>query len=415
MLAPMDQTTRLEVAKRIFNQIVDSLSALDQVEMALRVFGHQSPVPPQDCEDTRLEVPFAENNAARIRQKVNFIEARGTTPIANSLIRSANDFPPCTDCRNVIVLITDGIEACDGDPCLASRELQRMGVVVKPFVIGLQLDANSKDVFDCVGDFYEAENEAEFTSAMKVIISKALNATTTQINLLDDHNHPTETDVTVSLFDREFNRPMYQYVHTINQKGFPDTLYLDDRIMYRMVVHTLPQVSVDSIRIISGTHNIISANAGRGKLLVTQRLASQPQSFDCIIRQAGTLTTLAVQKTGEENRYLTGKYDVEILSLPRILIRDVEISQSHTTTVEIPRTGFVTIYARNLVQGSIFVVNEDGLDWVYDLNPLVSSEILMLMPGQYRIVYRPRYSRRITSTTSRSFEVESGRTIRLEL
>lgn len=411
----MDQTTRLEVAKRIFNQIVDSLSALDQVEMALRVFGHQSPVPPQDCEDTRLEVPFAPNNAARIRQKVKFIEAQGTTPIANSLIRSANDFPPCSDCRNVIVLITDGIEACDGDPCLASRELQRMGVVVKPFVIGLQLDANSKNVFDCVGDFYEAENEAEFTSAMKVIISKALNATTTQINLLDDHNHPSETDVTVSLFDREFNRPMYQYVHTINQKGFPDTLYLDDRIMYRMVVHTLPQVAVDSIRIIPGTHNIISANAGRGKLLVTQRLASQPQSFDCIIRQAGQHRTLAVQKTGVENKYLTGKYDIEILSLPRIRIQDVEISQSHTTTVEIPRTGFVTVYARNLVQGAVFVVNEDGLEWVYDLNPFVSSEILMLMPGQYRIVYRPRYSRRITSTTSRSFEVESGRTIRLEL
>lgn len=415
MLGTWDNSTKLDIAKKIFNNIVDSLSQFNDVEMALRVFGHQSPVPPQDCNDTRLEVPFGENNAGRIRQKVRFIEARGTTPIANALLSSANDFPPCENCRNVIVLITDGLEACDGDPCVASKDLQRKAIIVKPFVIGIQLDDANKTIFNCVGDFYEADNEIQFTSAMRVIISKALNATTTQINLFDTKGNPTETDVVISLYDQEFNRPLHQYVHTINHKGVPDTLFLDDRIKYRMIVHTIPPVEVDNIKIIPGIHNIIAADAGRGKLNIKQSSGFQAQTFDCIIRKAGTNQTLHVQKTGEEKKYLVGKYDIEILSLPRVMLSNIEISQSHTTSIEIPGAGLVRFYMKNLVQGSIFLQKNDGVEWVYDLNSNATTEVVTLMPGYYRLVFRPKYSRKITSTSGRGFEVISGRTINIEL
>lgn len=408
-------TSKFMTAKNIFNHIVDSLSQLNDLELALRVFGHQSPVPPQDCTDSKLEVPFGSRNASLIRQKIKLIEARGTTPIAYSLLQSANDFPPCENCRNVIVLITDGIEACDEDPCEAAKELQRKGIVVKPFVIGLRLDDVSKEIFNCVGDFYEAETTSQFSSAMRVIVSKAMNATTTQVNLFDTKGNPTETDVAISLFDREFNRPLAQYIHTINDKGVPDTLYLDDRITYRMLVHTVPPVEVDNIKIIAGTHNIITANAGRGKLNITQPSGFQSQSFNCVIRKAGGAETLSVQKNGEQKSYLVGKYDVEILSLPRIRLTNVEIAQSHTTTVEIPRAGLVRFIMRNLVQASVFIQKEDGTEWVCDLNPNLTTEVLTLMPGYYRVVYRPKYSRKINSTTGRGFEVVSGRTIQVEL
>lgn len=408
-------TSKFMTAKNIFNHIVDSLSQFNDLEMALRVFGHQSPVPPQDCKDSRLEVPFGSKNAALIRQKIKIIEARGTTPIAYSLLQSANDFPPCDNCRNVIVLITDGIEACDEDPCLAAKELQRKGIVVKPFVIGLRLDDASKAIFNCVGDFYEAETTNQFSSAMKVIVSKAMNATTTQINLFDTKGNPSETDVAISLYDREFNRPLAQYIHTINDKGVPDTLYLDDRINYRMLVHTVPPVEVDNIKIIAGTHNIITANAGRGRLYITQPSGLQSQSFNCVIRRPGGAETLSVQKNGEQKSYLVGKYDVEVLSLPRIRLNNIEVAQSHTTTIEIPRAGLVRFNMRNLIQASIFLQKEDGTEWVCDLNPNLTTEVLTLLPGYYRVVYRPKYSRKINSTTGRSFEVVSGRTIQVDL
>ncbi len=148
--------------------MVDSLENLDNVEMALRIYGHQSPVPPQDCSDTKLEVPFGPNNASRIRQKLRFISPKGTTPIAHSLELAAGDFPPCSKCRNIIILLTDGVEACDGDPCEVSIELQKRGIALRPFVIGIGNDPGFKETFECLGTYYDAPSQDQFRARVQV-------------------------------------------------------------------------------------------------------------------------------------------------------------------------------------------------------------------------------------------------------
>ncbi|MBK9638483.1 MAG: hypothetical protein IPO63_11975 [Bacteroidetes bacterium] len=47
------------------------------------------------------------------------ISPSGTTPIARSLEECGGDFPK-SQARNIIILITDGIEECNGDPCAVS-------------------------------------------------------------------------------------------------------------------------------------------------------------------------------------------------------------------------------------------------------------------------------------------------------
>jgi Ca-activated chloride channel family protein len=68
MAVTWQKETRMAIARRVLIRIIDSLEHLSNVKMALRVYGHQSPVPPQDCSDSKLEVPFAEGNSGRIRQ-----------------------------------------------------------------------------------------------------------------------------------------------------------------------------------------------------------------------------------------------------------------------------------------------------------------------------------------------------------
>ena len=69
----------------------------------------------QNCRDTRLEEPFARNNHDRIIEKLNDVRPKGTTPIAYSLQQAAKDFPENDNYRNIVIIITDGIESCDGD------------------------------------------------------------------------------------------------------------------------------------------------------------------------------------------------------------------------------------------------------------------------------------------------------------
>ena len=146
--------TKISIARRVLIHIIDSLEQLPNVQMALRIYGHQSPVPPQNCNDTKLEVPFAKDNAPLIRQKLRYIVPKGTTPIAHSLELGGGDFPPDADnTRNIIILITDGVEACDGDACAVSLDLQHRGIVLKPFVIGIGIDENFQQTFNCIGRY----------------------------------------------------------------------------------------------------------------------------------------------------------------------------------------------------------------------------------------------------------------------
>ena len=91
---------KIDVAKKLMAEMLDSLRHLENVELALRVYGHQKVFPPQDCDDTRLEVPFGKGNVSRIQEVLRNLNPKGTTPIALSLEACAGDFPT-TPGRNV--------------------------------------------------------------------------------------------------------------------------------------------------------------------------------------------------------------------------------------------------------------------------------------------------------------------------
>ena len=58
---------KIKIARKLLSNVLDSLKNVDNLELALRVYGHQKTYPPQDCDDTRLEVPFARHNEDRIK------------------------------------------------------------------------------------------------------------------------------------------------------------------------------------------------------------------------------------------------------------------------------------------------------------------------------------------------------------
>ncbi|OFX18586.1 MAG: hypothetical protein A2033_15020 [Bacteroidetes bacterium GWA2_31_9] len=414
MLGEWETDTKINIARNFLIKMVDSLEQLPNVMMAIRIYGHQSPVPPQDCEDTKLEVAFAPNNGTRIRQKLRFITPKGTTPIAHSLELCGNDFPPIPNCRNIIILITDGVEACDGDPCKISLELQKKGIALRPFVIGIGLDLQFKKSFECIGKFYDADNEKQFGDILGLIISDALNKTTAQVNLLDQFGKPTETDVNMSFYDSFSGLLKYNYIHTMNFRGNPDTVELDPLLTYKMVVHTIPPVTVDSIALTSGKHTIIPADCPQGYLQMKLEGANNYQNLNAIIRKSGEMNTLNVQPANVLEKYIIGKYDLEILTLPRI-IASVEIKQSTTTTVQIPKPGMVTLLMISQGYGSIYLELEKEIQWVCNIDPNVTKQTIVLQPGDYRVVYRARNSKQTFYTVEKNFKITTGGSISVSL
>ena len=61
---------KIHIANRLLSKMVDSLESYPDIQLALRVYGHQVESKLHDCSDTKLEVPFAFNNFSRIKQKL---------------------------------------------------------------------------------------------------------------------------------------------------------------------------------------------------------------------------------------------------------------------------------------------------------------------------------------------------------
>ena len=412
---------KMDMAKKMLSDFLDSIQKVNNpnLELAFRCYGHQVPLRPErSCTDTKLEVPFGKNNAIAIKNKLKQIVPKGTTPIAYTLEQCGGDFPSASSAsvRNIIILITDGIEECDGDPCAVSLALQKKGIVLKPFVIGIGLDQSYMNSFGCIGKFYDASSETGFKNILNIVISQALNNTTTQVNLNDQVGRPTETDVTMTFYDEQTGLIRYNYIHTINNKGVPDTIVIDPIGTYKMVVHTIPPVEKKGIELIPGKHNIIAVDAPQGYLnLKMSGSADYTKNISCIIRKNGDMQTLHNQYFNTTEKFIIGKYDLEILTLPRIKLDKVDVSQSKTTYIEIPQSGGVTIAKPSEGPGAIFLEENNKLVWVCNLNGTLVQETINLQPGKYRVEYRPKNAKESIYTIEKRFKIESGISTQVKL
>lgn len=419
MYAPWNSNVKIEVAKKVMGEFLDSLKNLPDLELALRCYGHTTFFKPErNCKDTKLEVPFADalSNSVKIKNRIQRLEPLGTTPIAYSLGESAADFTPKANCRNIIILITDGIEECGGNPCEVSAELQRKGIFLRPFVIGVGLDAKFADVFACMGKFYDVSNEANFKDVLKLVLTEAISQTTVEVDLLDIFKKPTETDVDMTFYQAGTFNVKYNYLHTLNHRGSPDTLVLDPDLKYDLVVHSIPPQEKKNIVIVKGKHNIITLDAPQGYLKLELDGTINQYNPTTLIRKNDVMQTLNAQNFGKSEKYIVGKYDLEVLTLPRLLLKDVEIKQSSTNTIKIPASGSTTFMKQGGAGfGSVYTDDGKTVVWVVNLNTSLQNEIIYLQPGKYKVVFRYGNSKQTLQTVNRNFEVRSGtpQTVRL--
>ncbi len=418
MYGRWESGTKIDVAQRLMTQMLDSLQSLNSksFQLALRVYGHQKPVPPQDCNDTKLEVPFKFNNIPSIKKVIREISPKGTTPIARSLLRASSDFPACPSCRNIIILITDGVEACDEDPCAASMLLQKQGIALKPFVIGIGLEKDFKQTFECVGNYFDAADEQTFQDVLGIVISQALDNTSAQVNLLNQNGLPSETNVPITFYDAVSGQVKKQFVHTLNFKGNPDTIYLDPLVNYRMTIHSVPEVTVKDIRIYAGKHNQIEVPLPRGMLQLKMGSSRNPyENLKCVVREHDSKKILHVQDFNSVQQYLAGSYDIEILTLPRHIENNLQVEAGKTTTIGIPPPGRVNISSTSAGYGAILLEVGNEQVWLIDLDNTQTRHSLYLQPGNYRVIFRTGSSQSTEYSTSQTFTITSGTTTIVKL
>jgi hypothetical protein len=168
---------RIDAAKRVLNQVIDAIPEdRPGINVGFRVFGHEGDNTEarraESCQSSDLTVPVEGVDKDALRQQVADYAPVGWTPIGLSLQRAGADFPAASDTvTNAIILVTDGLETCDADPCAIATELKQSEAAITVYVVGLGLDAEELRITSCIADntggrIVGAQNANELSAAL---------------------------------------------------------------------------------------------------------------------------------------------------------------------------------------------------------------------------------------------------------
>ena len=165
--------SRMESAKAAVASAMPGVPAGTRV--GLMVFGHRRA---KDCSDIQLVSPIGAESAQAIATHVASLQPKGETPIAAAIEAGAKNFAALKGQNNAILLVTDGIEECGGDPCAAARQVKASGLDLKVNVVGLNLDSKQRASIECLaketgGKFFSADKAADFASTLKKAVKVA--------------------------------------------------------------------------------------------------------------------------------------------------------------------------------------------------------------------------------------------------
>jgi Ca-activated chloride channel family protein len=244
---------------------------------------------------------------------------------------------------------------------------------------------------------------------MGVVISQALNATSCQISLLDANQRPMETNVNMTIFDASTGKELYNYYHTMNARGVPDTLFLDPMRKYHILVHTTPTIYEENISLVPGKHNTIALNAGQGDLKLIVEGLTKYDRLQAVLRKSGEMQTVYAQDFNTTKKYLVGTYDIEILSTPPIYKKGIKISQDKTTEINIPQPGKLNLTKTKDYVAAIYYMHEGKTTWVADIDERKFNQVMVMQPGNYIILGRLRSETKTIYTIQKEFTIMSAK------
>ena len=135
MWGRMEGEPKMEVAKQTLLDVAREF--IGPSHLALRAYGNSSESQLRDCSDSELLVAFGRDNREQIIKAIEELRPLGQTPLAYALSQAGRDFKDI-DGEKVVVLVTDGIESCGGDPLAEASTLRGQGIAIH--VIGFGLD-----------------------------------------------------------------------------------------------------------------------------------------------------------------------------------------------------------------------------------------------------------------------------------
>ncbi len=172
MWGQIDGRPKLEIARDALKDVLQAVPA--DTELGLIAYGHRTK---GDCDDIEVMVAPAKGTADAIAAAASQMQFLGKTPLTEAVRRAAAELRS-TEEKATVILITDGIETCNADPCALGKELEASGVDFTAHVVGFGLTADEGKQVACLaentgGKYIEAKDATSLTDALKTTVAEA--------------------------------------------------------------------------------------------------------------------------------------------------------------------------------------------------------------------------------------------------
>lgn len=172
MWGQIEGEAKIGIAKTVLGDLLDELPA--ERRLGLIAYGHRRK---GDCSDIE-ELAAVGADRAAIGAAVKGLSPKGKTPMAAS-VKLAAEKLKSTEEKATVVLISDGIETCEPDPCGVAAALEQAGVDFTVHVVGFDVtEENAQAQLQCLaentgGKYISASNADELGAALETTVVAA--------------------------------------------------------------------------------------------------------------------------------------------------------------------------------------------------------------------------------------------------
>ncbi|MFD4371946.1 VWA domain-containing protein [Streptomyces sp. NPDC058486] len=181
----IDGKSRMSAAKQAFNEVLDAVP--EEVRLGIRTLGADYPGNDRKrgCKDTRQLYPVGPLDRTEAKTAVATLAPTGWTPIGPALLGAAGDLGK-DEATKRIVLITDGEDTCDVDPCQIARQIAAEGIHLVIDTLGLVPNAKTRQQLTCIaeatgGTYTSVHRTEDLSRRVRQLVDRAADPVVTPV------------------------------------------------------------------------------------------------------------------------------------------------------------------------------------------------------------------------------------------
>lgn len=175
MWAQIDGKARITIARETLHEVLATLP--DDLELGFMTYGHREK---GNCDDIQVLIEPAIGTGPAIAAAADDINPKGMTPISDAVRLAAEDLR-FTEQKATVILITDGLETCEVDPCALASDLEAQGIDFTTHVLGFGLSDEEGQQVACLaentgGRYLSANDGDALVEALTTTVAQVVQA-----------------------------------------------------------------------------------------------------------------------------------------------------------------------------------------------------------------------------------------------